>query len=163
MRASIEDLVPEWSLYGAVEALQALRGVALIGAVTFMTEIGDVRRFSHHQQLMSYLGLVPSEFSTGRTIKKGGITETGNARVRRTLIEGAWTYRWAPKIGEKQLYQHRKVSAEVQDIAWKAQARLTRRYRLLTRRGKKSTVATTAIAREMVGFMWDIARRSMPA
>ena len=160
---AIEDLVQDWSLGGAVEALQTLRGVALIGAVTFLAEVGDVRRFSHPRQLMSYLGLVPSEFSTGQTVSRGGITKAGNAHVRRTLIEGTWSYRWAPRIGEKQLYHQRKVPPEINDIAWKAQTRLTRRYRQLIQRGKKSTVATTALARELVGFMWDIARRSMPA
>jgi len=162
LMAAIEDLAADWSLSAVVEALQALRGVALIGAVTFMAEVGDVSRFSHPRQLMSYLGLVPSEFSSGSTISRGGITKAGNARVRRTLVEGAWSYRWAPRVGEKQLLQHRKVSPEIKDIAWKAQTRLTRRYSQLVRRGKKSTVATTAVAREMVGFMWDIARRSMP-
>ena len=162
LMTAIGDLVPGWSLGGAVEALQSLRGVALIGAVTFMTEVGDVRRFDHPRQLMAFLGLVPSEHSTGMSTRRGSITKAGNARVRRTLVEGAWAYRWAPRIGVKQFYQHRKVSSEIQDIAWKAQSRLTGRYRRLTKRGKKSTVVTTAIARELVGFMWDIARRSMP-
>jgi transposase len=162
LMTAIEELVPGWSLGGAVEALQSLRGVALIGAVTFMTEVGDVRRFEHPRQLMAFLGLVPSEYSTGMKTQRGGITKAGNARVRRTLIEGAWAYRWAPRVGAQKLYQHRKVSAEIQDIAWKAQSRLTGRYRRLTKAGKKSTVATTAVARELVGFMWDIARRSMP-
>lgn len=161
---AIEELVPDWSLAPAVEALQALRGVALIGAVTFMSEVGDVHRFDHPRKLMAFVGLVPSEASSGGTTRRGGITKTGNARIRRTLIEGAWSYRWGrPKIGRQQIYQHRKVSAEVQDIAWRAQSRLTARYRQLTARGKKSTVATTAIARELVGFMWDIARRTTPA
>jgi transposase len=163
LTAAIEEQVPNWSLCNVVEALQFLRGVALIGAVTFMTEVGDVRRFDHPRQLMAFLGLVPSEHSTGMSTRRGSITKAGNARVRRALIEGAWAYRWAPRIGVKQFYQHRKVSSEIQDIAWKAQSRLTGRYRRLTKRGKKSTVVTTAIARELVGFMWDIARCSMPS
>lgn len=162
LTAAIEELVPDWSLGVVVEALQSLRGVALIGAVTFMTEVGDVRRFDHPRKLMSYLGLVPSEYSSGSRTQRGGITKAGNARVRRTLVEGAWAYKWPARVGSKQMYQHRKVFPEIQDIAWKAQSRLTARYRLLIRQGKKSTVAVTAIAREMVGFMWDIARRSMP-
>jgi len=159
--SAMEYLVSEWSLAPVVEALQALRGVGFIGAVTFAVEVGDVRRFDHPGQLMAYLGLVPSEYSTGGSTRRGGITKAGNARVRRTLVEGAWAYRWPPRIGKEQMYQHRKVSAEIQDIAWKAQSRLTARYRRLIRCGKKTTVATTAIAREMVGFMWDISRRTM--
>lgn len=159
----IEALVPEWDLASAVNALQALRGVALISAVTFMAEIGDVRRFETPVKLMAYLGLVPSEYSTGKTTKRGGITRAGNSRVRHKLIEGAWTYRLQARPGVSKLYILQDQSAEVQDIAWKAQSRLTARYRKLSQRGKKSTVITTAIAREMAAFMWDIARRTMPA
>lgn len=159
----IEALVPDWTLAPAVNALQALRGVALISAVTFMSEIGDVRRFETPVKLMAYLGLVPSEYSTGKTTKRGGITRAGNARVRHKLIEGAWTYRLQARPGERKLYILREQSPEVQDIAWKAQSRLTARYRQLIQRGKKPTVVTAAIAREMAAFMWDIARRTMPA
>lgn len=145
----IEALVPEWDLAPAVNALQALRGVALISAVTFMAEIGDVRRFETPVKLMAYLGLVPSEYSTGKTTRRGGITRAGNARVRHKLIEGAWTYRLQARPGERKLYILKEQSPEVQDIAWKAQSRLTARYRKLIQRGEKSTVVTTAIAREM--------------
>lgn len=158
----IEALVPEWDLAPAVNALQALRGVAMISAVTFMAEIGDVRRFETPVKLMAYLGLVPSEYSTGKTTKRGGITRAGNSRVRHKLIEGAWTYRLPARPGARKLYILQEQSGEVQDIAWKAQSRLTARYRSLSQRGKKSTVITTAIAREMAAFMWDIARRTMP-
>jgi hypothetical protein len=158
LTACIEELVLSWKLGPVVEALQALRGVALISAVTFMSEIGDVRRFENPRKLMAYLGLVPSEYSTGQTTKRGGITKAGNSRVRRTLVEGAWTYRFPAKIGEKKLYVLQKLPPEIQDIAWKAQSRLTARYRRLSQRGKKKTVITTAIARELSAFMWDIAR-----
>ena len=158
----IEALVPEWDLAPAVNALQALRGVALISAVTFMAEIGDVRRFESPVKLMAYLGLVPSEYSTGKTTRRGGITRAGNARVRHKLIEGAWTYRLQARPGERKLYILREQAPDVQDIAWKAQSRLTARYRKLIQRGKRSTVVTTAIAREMAAFMWDIARRTTP-
>lgn len=159
----IEALVPEWDLAPAVNALQALRGVALISAVTFMAEVGDVRRFETPVRLMAYLGLVPSEYSTGKSTRRGSITRAGNARVRHKLVEGAWTYRLPARPGERKLYILKAQAPEIQDIAWKAQSRLTARYRSLTLRGKKSTVVTTAIAREMAAFMWDIARRSMPA
>lgn len=162
LTASIEELVLSWKLGPVVKALQALRGVALISAVTFMAEIGDVRRFESPRKLMAYLGLVPSEYSTGQTTKRGGITKAGNSRVRRTLVEGAWTYRFPAKIGEKKLYVLQELPPEIQDIAWKAQSRLTARYRRLSQRGKKKTVITTAIARELSAFMWDIARRTMP-
>jgi len=118
----------------------------------------------HKQRFtLGYLGLVPSEFSTGRTTRRGGITRAGNARVRHKLIEGAWTYRLQARPGERKLYILREQPPEIQDIAWKAQPRLTARYRKLVQRGKKSTVVTTAIAREMAAFMWDIARRTIPA
>lgn len=159
----IEALVPAWDLAPAVNALQALRGVALISAVTFMAEVGDVRRFETPVKLMAYLGLVPSEYSTGKTTRRGGITRAGNARVRHKLVEGAWTYRLPARLGERKLYILQAQPPEIQDIAWKAQSRLTGRYRRLVLRGKKTTVVTTAIAREMAAFMWDIARRSMPA
>jgi len=163
LTARIEAMVPEWSLAPVVKALQAMHGVALISAVTFMAEIGDVRRFDTPVKLMAYLGLVPSEYSTGKTTRRGGITRAGNARVRHKLIEGAWTYRYPARPGAKKLYILREQFPEVQDIAWKAQSRLTARYRKLRRNGKKTTVITTAIVREMAAFMWDIARRTMPA
>ena len=162
LTAHIEALVPEWSLAPVVNALQAMHGVALISAVTFMSEVGDVRRFETPVKLMAYLGLVPSEYSTGKTTRRGGITRAGNARVRHKLIEGAWTYRYPARPGVRNLYILREQSPDVQDIAWKAQSRLTARYRKLRRNGKKTTVITTAIAREMAAFMWDIARRTMP-
>ena len=161
--ATIEQFVPGWSLAPVVEALQALRGVKLISAVTFVVEIGDVRRFDNPRQLMGYLGLVPSERSTGDDVRRGGITKAGNARVRRTLVESAWTYRHPPRLGRLKLYQLERVSPQVRDIAWKAQTRLSARYRALAARGKKSTVAVTAIARELAGFMWAVARQVHPA
>ena len=163
LTSSIEELVPNWRLGPVVEALRSLRGVALISAVTFMSEIGDIRRFENPRKLMAYLSLVPSEYSTGLTTKRGGITKAGNSRVRRTLVEGAWTHRFPARIGEKKLYILQKLPPEIQDIAWKAQSRLTARYRRLSQRGKKKTVITTAIARELAAFMWDIARKTTPA
>ena len=152
---AIEDALLDWSLAPVVERLQALRGVRLIAAVTFMVEVGDIRRFEHPRQLMAYLGLVPSERSTGDSIRRGGITKTGNARVRRVLAESAWCYRYPARVGKKKYFATRHLEA-IRDTAWK-QARLTKRYRALTARGKRSTVAVTAVARELVGFMWAIA------
>jgi hypothetical protein len=132
-------------------------------AVTFVTEIGDVNRIENPRQLMGYLGLVPSERSTGATIRRGGITKAGNGRVRHMLVESAWTYRHPPRIGTKKLYRLNQVPPKVREIAWKAQTRLTARYRALSGRGKKTTVICTAIARELVGFMWSVVREAQIA
>ncbi|MFI0849098.1 IS110 family transposase [Mesorhizobium sp. IMUNJ 23232] len=156
----IEEFVPAWSLAPIVRALQTLRGVELIVAVTFATEVGDVQRFESPRQLMGYLGLVPGERSTGETVRRGGITKAGNGRVRHMLVESAWTYRHPPRVGAKKLYRLEQASPKVREIAWKAQTRLTTRYRMLSGRGKKTTVVCTAIARELVGFMWAVAREA---
>lgn len=163
LEAAIEEFVPTWSLGPVVRALQTLRGVELIVAVTFATEVGDARRFENPRQLMGYLGLVPSERSTGNTVRRGGITKTGNGRVRHMLVESAWTYRHPPRIGARKLYRLEAASPKVREIAWKAQTRLTARYRALQARGKKTTVICTAIARELVGFMWSAAREAQTA
>jgi transposase len=159
----IEELLPTWSLAPVVTALQALRGVNLIVAVTFVAEIGDLRRFESPRHLMAYLGLVPSERSTGDTVRRGGITKAGNGRVRHLLVESAWTYRHPPRIGAKKLAQLERVPPKIREIAWKAQSRLTARYRALAARGKRLTIVCTAIARELAGFMWSVARESQPA
>jgi transposase len=163
LEATIEEFVDNWSLAPIVRALQALRGIDLIIAVTATAEIGDMRRFDSPRQLMSYLGLVPSERSTGDTVRRGGITKTGNGRVRHMLVESAWTYRHPPRIGKNKLYRLASVPPKVREIAWKAQTRLTARYRALSARGKKTTVVCTAIARELVGFMWSVAREAQSA
>lgn len=162
LEAAIEEFVPTWSLAPVYGALQALRGVDMIVAVTFVTEIGDLNRFESPRQLMGYLGLVPSERSTGDTVKRGGITKAGNGRVRHMLVESAWTYRHPPRVGAKKLYKLEQTTPEVREIAWKAQTRLTARYRALSAKGKKTTVVCTAIARELVGFMWCVGRPSRP-
>ncbi len=163
LEAAINEFLPTWSLEPMVRALQALRGVDLIVAVTFATEIGDVRRFENPRQLMGYLGLTPSERSTGDTVRRGGITKAGNGRVRHMLVESAWTHRHPPRIGKVKLYRLEAVSPKVREIAWKAQTRLTARYRSLSGRGKKTTVICAAIARELVGFMWSAAKEAQAA
>jgi transposase len=112
---------------------------------------------------MAYLGLVPSERSTGDTVRRGGITKAGNGRVRHLLVESAWTYRHPPRIGAKKLAQMQHVPPKVREIAWKAQSRLSARYRALAARGKRLTVVCTAIARELAGFMWAVAREARTA
>ena len=155
----IEDLAPDWSMAPVVEALQAMRGVALIVAVTMVAEVGDFSRFDNPRQLMAYLGLVPSEHSSGATVRRGGITKAGNALARRVLIEGAWTYRMQARVSRKLHDRLEDLPQVVRDIAWKAQVRLCARYRRLAAAGKPKVVVTTAIAREMVGFLWAIARQ----
>jgi transposase len=158
IEAAIVEFVPTWSLAPVVDALQALRGVQLISAATIMVELGDLRRFDKPRQLMGYLGLVPGERSTGDTVRRLGITKAGNGRVRRALIESAWSYRHLPRTSRVKHYVHERVTPAVRDIAMKAQARLCARYRSLAGRGKKLNVAVTAIARELAGFIWAIGR-----
>jgi transposase len=124
IEAAIAEFLPTWPLAPVVEALQALRGIGLIGAVTIMAEIGDLRRFENPRQLMGYLGLVPGERSTGESVRRLGITRAGNSRVRRALIEGAWSYRHPPRTGPAKHRIHERVPPAVRDIATKAQARL---------------------------------------
>lgn len=163
IETAIKEYLPSWSLTPVVHALQALRGVELIVAVTFATEIGDIRRFDSPRQLMGYLGLVPSERSTGDLVRRGGITKAGNGRVRHMLVESAWTYRHPPRVGKAKLYRLEQTTPKVREIAWKAQSRLTAHYRSLSAKGKKTTVVCAAIARELAGFMWAVAREVQPA
>lgn len=155
----IAELTPTWSMAPVVEALQAMRGVALIVAVSVVAEVGDFRRFDNPRQLMAYLGLVPTEHSSGNTVRRGGITKAGNALARRVLIEGAWTYRMQARVSRRLHDRLEGQPQTIRDIAWKAQVRLCARYRRLTALGKPKVVVTTAIAREMVGFMWAIAKQ----
>jgi transposase len=158
LEQAIREAVPEWSLAEVVTALQAMRGIDLVSAVTVLAEIGDLSRFQSPRQLMGYLGLVPSERSTGDSIKRGGITKAGNRRARRILIEAAWSYRHPPRIGREKQAKVEAAPVPVRAIAWKAQVRLSGRFRALSRKGKRPTVVVTAIAREMAGFIWAISR-----
>ena len=160
--AAMVEFLPGWSLAPAVNALQALRGVQLVTAATIMAEVGDLRHFDTPRQLMGYLGLVPGERSTGDSVRRLGITKAGNARVRRVLVESAWSYRHVPRTSKLKHYVHKRVPPAVRDIALKAQARLCARYRALSGRGKKLTVAVTAVARELAGFVWAIGKEMQP-
>jgi transposase len=160
---AITEFLSDWHLRPVVEALQALRGIDLVVAASFVVEIGDIRRFAHPSQLMGYLGLVPAERSTGETVHRGSITRMGNVRIRQLLVESAWTYRFPPRVGAKKQRHLDQVSLKIREIAWKAQSRLSARYRAMAARGKKSTVVCTAIARELVGFMWAVAMEVQPA
>jgi transposase len=158
LERAIAAAVPDWSLATVVTALMALRGLDLISATIFLAEIGDLSRFASPRQLMAYLGLVPGEESTGDRVWRGGITKAGNHRARRILVECSWSYRHPPRVGKKKLAKVEAAPPAVQEIAWKAQARLTARYRALARRGKRPTLVVTAIARELSGFIWAVSR-----
>ena len=157
LTGQIAGLLPSWTLAPVVEAIQAMRGVAFIVAVTVVAEVGDFRRFQNPRQLMAYLGLTPSEHSSGSTTRRGGITKAGSGLARRVLIEGAWSYRMQARVSRKLYDRLEALPKAVRDIAWKGQLRMCQRYRHLAASGKKQVVVTTAIAREMVGFIWAIA------
>src|ERR1700722_13162395 len=156
-------IVPEWSMAPVVEAYQAMRGASFLVAVTFAAEIGDVRRFDTPGQLMSFLGLVPAERSTGDTIRRNGLILAGNRRARRALIEAAWTYRYPARVSETLRARLEALPKPVREIARKAQVRLCARYRRLSATGKKLPVVVAAIAREMAAFLWAIGREVAPA
>jgi transposase len=154
----LRQLAPTWRWAPVVDALQALRGVSFVTAVGLVAEIGDIRRFTHPRELMAFLGLVPSEHSSGPTRRRGGITKAGNPHARRLLAEAAWAYQGTPRIGRQMLYRQEALPKPICDIAWKAQLRLTTRFRRLLARGKTKPTVATAVARELTGFIWAIAR-----
>jgi transposase len=158
LETHIEAALEDWSLASVVKALQSLRGLALVAAATLVAELGDITRFTNPRQFMAYLGLVPSEHSSGGTRRQGGITKAGNGAARRMLIEAAWSYRFPARISRDLLLRQESLAKPIRDIAWKAQERLCRRYRKLTLGGKLKTVVTAAIARELSGFVWAIAK-----
>lgn len=154
----ILKLLPTWRMAPVVTAFQSLRGVAPIVATVMVVEIGDLRRFENPRQLMAYLGLVPSENSSGQTTKRGGITKTGNGHARRALIEAAQAYSFPARVSRALRKRQEGLSREVKEISWKAQVRLCGRFRKLIARGKNRNRVVTAIARELAGFMWAIAK-----
>ncbi|UTA81824.1 IS110 family transposase [Halomonas sp. XH26] len=157
LEKQMEAALMEWSLASVVRSLMAMRGISLITAMTVLAELGDISRFDSPRQLMAYLGLVPSEHSSGGSRRQGGITKTGNGHVRRVLVEAAWSYRFPARktrIIEKRAEQ---TTPTVQAIAWEAQKRLCGRYRRLAATGKMKQQVITAVARELTGFMWAIA------
>jgi transposase len=162
LEAHIAAALPDWSLAPVVRALQALRGMALVAAA-LVAELGDITRFANPRQLMAYLGLVPSEHSSGATRRQGAITKAGNGAARRMLIEAAWSYRFPARISRELLLRQEGLAKSIRDTAWKAQERLCRRYRKLARAGKPANVVTAAIARELAGFVWAIAKQAQPS
>jgi transposase len=158
LERAIDDAVktaPE-RMRAVIEALQALRGIAQVSAVTIVAEVGELSRFPTASQLMGYSGTVGSEHTTGERARRGPITKTGNAHLRRIVVEAAWAYRHRPSIGATLRKRQATVGPEVKEIAWKAQHRLHARYRHLTMKGKYPQEAITAVGRELLGFIWAI-------
>ena len=162
LTAQLMAALPQWSLAPVVDSLIALRGIDKVAAVTLLAELGDISRFDSPKQLMGYLGLVPSERSSGRRRRQGAITLTGNAHARRMLVESAWSYRFPARQTMHLKRKAKSASEEARAIAWRAQKRLCGRYRHLSWAGKSTKVVTVAIARELVGFLWDIVCHEMP-
>jgi len=149
------DLAPP-RMRAVIGALQALRGVAKMSAVTIVTEVGCLSRFPRPKHLMGYSGTVPSEHTSGGPPKRGAITKTGNAHLRRVLVEAAWHYRLRPGLSRRMKRHQGEVSEEIQEIGWKAQHRLYRRFCKLAAKGKPHQKVVTAVARELLGFIWAI-------
>jgi len=156
----IATLLPDWRMAPVVTALQALRGVSMIVATTVIAELGDLTRFESPKQLMAFLGLTPSEHSSGETKKRGKITKTGNGHARRVLVEGAQAYSFPARMTRLIGKRQEGISQEVRDIAWKCQVRLCARFYRLMKRGKSRNTVVTAIARELAAFMWAIANKT---
>ena len=148
----------QWRLYPIVESLMALRGVRMVVSVTIIAELGDLTRFTNPKQLMCFLGLTPSEHSSGDKKKKGAITKTGNQHARRVLVEAGWAYRFHAKVSKEMQKRQDGTPLKVRDIAWKAQLRLTKRFSVMANNGKPRNVIVVAMAREIAAFMWAIAQ-----
>lgn len=162
LEQQIEQAAQASRVWPVIEALMALRGVSLLTAVTVVAEIGDLKRFAKASQLMAYLGLVPSEHSSGASTRRGAITKTGNGHVRRVLVEAAWTYRHAARKTAVVQRRAERTPEVIQDIAWSAQKRLCKKYRALEGKGKLKVQVCTAVARELAGFIWAIGH-ALPA
>jgi transposase len=159
LEQALHEQVKSWRLHPVVEALQALRGVQFTVAAITVAELGDLSRFDNPRQLMKFLGLIPSEYSSAEKRRQGSITKAGNTHARRALVEGAWAYRYPAKVSRHLQLRLETQPKAIQDISWKAQVRLCKRYRRLIARGKHANQVVVAIARELVGFMWAIAQQ----
>jgi len=157
LTAASAHSIAGWRFEPVVRALQALRGIDEISAIGLVAEIGDIGRFAHPRQLMAYLGLVPSEHSSGDRVARGSITKTGNAHARRLLTEAAWNYRFQARIGRRAQQRAEDLPQALRDVAWKAQLRLTRRFARLRARGMQINKVCVAVARELAGFVWAMA------
>lgn len=158
MRSQLEH----WRMRPVVQALMSLRGIELVAAMTLVAEIGDFTRFARAPELMGFLGLVPSEYSSGSSRRQGAITKTGNGHARRVLVEAAWNYRFPARLSQALQVRQQAQPKAVREIAWRAQLRLARRYRHLSARKLAVNKICIAIARELSAFIWDIARQVKP-
>jgi len=152
----MEELTQDWYRKPLLSALMGFRGFRLISATSVISELGDLRRFSHPRQLMSYIGVVPSENSTGTKRRQGGITKCGNTHVRWMLVEIIHSYRLPPKISRELAKRQEGLSREVKGISWRAQNRLSKKYHHLVRRGLPENKIKVAVARELLGFIWEL-------
>jgi len=159
IETELREHAKSWRLAPLVQALQALRGVQFHVAVTIAAELGDLRRFEKPRQLMAYVGLHPSEYSSGGKRHQGAIAKTGNAHARRVLVEGAWSYRHLAKVSPQIQQRLEGLPEDIRSIAWKAQVRLCKRCRRMIAHGKNRNIVIVAIARELIAFMWAIARK----
>lgn len=163
LTSALTEAVKGWRFEPIVAALRALRGIDTVSAIGLISEIGDISRFSSARQLMSYLGLVPSEHSSGNSIRRGSITKTGNAHARRLLTEAAWSYRFPARMSQQLRQRSAAVDEVIRNHAWKAQLRLCGRFGRLSARGVQVNKVCVAVARELAGFVWAIARQATTA
>jgi len=161
--AALREQIEHWRFGAAVHALMCFKGIDLVAATTLLAELGDLHRFEHPKQLMAYLGLVPSEHSSGDSRARGSITKTGNTHARRVLVEAAWCYRNSARMSRPVTERNSGQPKTVRDIAWRAQLRLCARYRRLSARGMHSNKVCVAVARELAAFAWEAARHVQPA
>jgi transposase len=161
LETALRAAVPNWRFYPAVLGLQAMRGVQFTTAVCMLAELGDLSRFAHPRQLMAWLGVTPSEHSSGEKRRQGSITKNGNSYARKLLVEAAWSYRHPARVSPEIQRRQEGIPKPIVDRAWDAQVRLCRRYRKLVARGKQKNIAVIAVARELSGFIWDISRLAM--
>jgi len=158
LEQAMRDTLPEWGLAPVMQALQAMRGVQLVAAMTLVAELQDFLRFDNPRQLMAYVGLVPGEHSSGPKRRQGSITKAGNSAARRMLVEVAWHYQHSPRVSPIIAARHDQLPKSVTDIAWKAQLRLNAKFKRLVARRVLKNKAVVAVARELTGFVWAIGR-----
>jgi len=160
----LEDAIHEHSQESVhapvIQALQVLRGIKEVAAATIVAEVGSFLRFKNARQLMGYSGLVPKEYSSGESVRRGSITKTGNSHLRKILIESSWSYRYNPRVSAAIRKRQDGQNPDLIEISWKAQNRLHKKYSKLLARGKSGQVAVTAVARELLGFVWSVGCRA---
>jgi len=161
LTTALQTSITGWRFESVVGALQVLRGIAAVTAIGLVAEIGDFSRFAHPRKLMGYLGLTPSEHSSGGRLSRGSITKTGNSHVRRLLTEASWHYRFKARIGKSALIRQQDLSESIREMGWKAQLRLTQRFASLHERSLQANKACIAVARELAGFVWAIGMQAL--